>query len=236
MSNPYRHEVPQPQPQQAARPAEEQLEELVCAAIQTLYLARGGDDLEQQIKVARINIDNALKCRESEALRLEKDPHTMREKGERPLVTVSEDRLHSRELTRLRALRDDLRLWCRNSIHEAMQRSQPRSLEEVQKVLARAAKDIDGVGNMLRARALEDKPQSQNMKLEEAAEQMLKVMMKAGDTFMAKHAGRLTPDMRAHLQQALQSQDIELLYTEFGNLPLELRSAFEVEMNALLAG
>ncbi len=69
------------------------------AAVQKLNEARGGSDIELQIELAHENVLIALACRKAEAARPAKDSNALREKGECPLVTASDDRLHSRQLT-----------------------------------------------------------------------------------------------------------------------------------------
>jgi hypothetical protein len=235
MSNAYRKEAPQ-QTQPQAAPTEAEVLEVYSAAVDSLYLAKGGDLLDDQISVAHANVRLALKCRQAELARIEKDANAMREKGDRPLVTVSEDRMHSRELSRLREERETLRLWCRNSLHDAIKRAGPKTLDDMRKVLNTAIKDLDGIGNMLRAQAIEDaaiQPRDVS-KLEQEVARMAQVLTKAGETFMAMHAAKLTPELRQACTQALQSRDLDTLYKTFEQLPNELRSMFEQEVNAVM--
>ncbi len=217
MSNPYRKEEAP-----VESPTFEQRIELVSAAIQKLYLAKGGDDIEAQIKVARADVDNALICREAEAARLKENPNALREKGERPFVTVSEDRLHSRELSRLHDLRDTRRGQCRTQIQEALNCHEPRSLEEWRKVLDLAAKDIDDVANML--------PRKSN-----EAEAMAEFEAVLASAVRLAQSGKLEPEQREALLDGARRGDGKAVVTVLGKLPPALQDSFEADLKATFA-
>ncbi len=188
MSNAYR------KPEQVAEPfSNAQRVDLVSGAIQKLYEARGGLDIEAQIDVARINLMNARSCRLAEAARLKQDPYAEREKGERPIITVSEDRLHSREMTRLMELREFKRGLCRTQIQEALNRSKPRSLAELRDVLETAARDIDDVARMFAPQADESAAQAEFEAVLATAEALAK-------------SGKLTPELSQALLEATKRQ------------------------------
>jgi hypothetical protein len=218
MSNSYRKEEVPKAP--AELPTRAQLTELVSAAIQKLYLAKGGDDLEAQIKVARADIDNALVCREAERKRLAENPNALREKGERPIVTVSEDRLHSRELTRLHDLRDTKRGLCRTQVQEAINRRQPRTLDEWKETLDTAAKDIDDVANML--------PHEPSPAALEEFEAVLETSARLAQS------GKLAPDLSKALLEAVQRRDGQALVAALGKLTPDLQAAFDADLAARL--
>ena len=199
--------------QAAELPSFDQRIELVSAAIQTLYEARGGLDIEAQIHVARLDVDNARICREAEAARLKENPKALREKGERPFVTVSEDRLHSRELTRLHELRDTKRGQCRTQIQEALNRSKPRTLEELRRVLDTAARDIDDVARMFS---------------QDTGEAEFEAML-AGSRRIAQ-SGRLTAEHSKALLDAVAQRNGAGIKAVLGQLAPELQQAFEVDV------
>jgi hypothetical protein len=199
--------------QAAEIPSPDQRIELVLAAIQALYVAKGGLDVDAQIEVARLDVDNALICRRAEAARLKDNPNALREKGERPFVTVSEDRLHSRELTRLHELREFKRGQCRTQIQEALNRSRPRDLSELRQVLETAARDIDDVARML--------PQ-------DTGEADFEAML-AGSRRMA-NSGKLTPEESKALLAAVAQRNGAGITAVLGQLPPDLRQALEVDV------
>ena len=198
--------------------------ELVSAAIQKLFVAKGGADIELQIDLARQNVQNALACRRAEAARLAANPNAMREKGERPLVTVSEDRLHSRELSRLLEQRESLRLQCRNMIHETLHRMQPRSEQEWAKAIEAAMRDIDDVGNMLAAGKRE----------EEHREERLAVL-KATTQFIKSDAYKMVNGVhRDELAAALKKCDLQAIVHVFEKLAPAARDAFDEQVRKQL--
>ncbi|CAG0934366.1 hypothetical protein PLCT1_02701 [Planctomycetaceae bacterium] len=215
MSNPFRKQAAH-----AELPTHAQCVELVSAAIQKLYEARGGLDIEAQIDVARLDVENARVCREAEAARLKQNPNALREKGERPIVTVSEDRLHSRELTRLHELRDFKRGQCRTQIQEAINRNKPRTLAQWREVLDTAAKDIDDVARML--------PQEPSREALEEFEAAL-----ATSAALAQ-SGKMAPEQSKALLEAAQRRDGSAMVAVLGKLPPELRAEFESGLAARL--
>ncbi len=198
--------------------------ELVSAAIQKLFVAKGGADIELQIDLARQNVQNALACRRAEAARLAANPNAMREKGERPLVTVSEDRLHSRELTRLLDQRESLRLQCRNMIHETLHRMQPRTEQEWTKAIEAATRDIDDVGNMLAAGKREDEHREERL-----------AVLKATTQFIKSDSYKLVDGVhREELAAALKKCDLQAIVQVFERLAPAARDAFDEQVRKQL--
>lgn len=217
MSNPHRKQDPQ-----VELPTHAQRVELVSAAIQKLYEARGGSDIELQIEVARLDVENARACRLAEAARLRENPNALREKGERPLVSVSEDRLHSRELSRLHELREFKRGQCRTQIQEALNRHQPRTLAQLRDVLDTASRDIDDVARML--------PQAPS-----EAEVLAEFEAVLATSTRLAQSGKLTPEHSKALLDAVAKRNGRGIMTVLGQLPPELQQAFEVDLNTQLS-
>ncbi len=123
-------------------------EKLVREAVEKLYLKKGGSLLDLDIKLCEATVDDALICRQSDNRRLTENPDAQREPGEKPMVTVSEGRLHARELVRYSEKREELRLAAKNSIEEAINRLRPANDDELRDVLEAASEDTSGVGRM----------------------------------------------------------------------------------------
>ena len=123
-------------------------EKLVREAVQKLYLAKGGSQLDLDIRLCEATVTDALICRESDNRRLTENPDAQREPGERPIITVSEGRLHARELVRFVQMREEARMAAKNSIEEAISRARPATEEELKEVLEAASQDVSGVGRL----------------------------------------------------------------------------------------
>jgi hypothetical protein len=108
---------------------------LLARAARRLFEKRGGLDLELSIAAARRVVQNAMRCRESEARVLDANPDAQRERGERPYVSVSEQRLFIRELKQLNAERNALEQDVREELHRALERMQPRTQGEYRAAL-----------------------------------------------------------------------------------------------------
>lgn len=109
---------------------------MVQQAVDQLYLLEGGRTLDQLIAICRRTLDGAYCCREDDARRLRENPKvTWREKGERPLVTVTEQRLHSNLMFRYMQEKQALRGIILTRINEAINAFQPDSDEDLQALL-----------------------------------------------------------------------------------------------------
>jgi len=102
---------------------------LVDAAVEKLYLRRGGASIDVQIRMYDVAIAVATFCREAELERAKKGV-VSREKGERPLVSVSEGRLYANKAMQLGDRRDALKADARAQIMHALEQAQPQSDEE----------------------------------------------------------------------------------------------------------
>jgi hypothetical protein len=110
--------------------------QLVQRAVDKLYLANGGRALEQLMDLCRVTLRGAKECREDDARRLHENPKvTWREKGERPLITVSEQRLHSNLMSRYMKEREFIRGQALTQINEAMNAFAPESEEDLKALL-----------------------------------------------------------------------------------------------------
>ena len=121
---------------------------LIHDAVLKLYAARGGNLLDLNIRQAEETVQAALKCREADHRRLLADPDARREKGERPIVTVSEGRLHARDLARFLEQKQLALIEAKNLIEEAINRARPLTEEDLQLVLEAAVQDVAAVGRM----------------------------------------------------------------------------------------
>ncbi|KAA0218086.1 hypothetical protein EDM80_01750 [bacterium] len=148
-------------------------QQLIHDAVLKLYAARGGNLLDLNIRQAEETVQAALKCREADHRRLIADPDARREKGERPIVTVSEGRLHARDLARFMEQKQLALLEAKNLIEEAINRALPRSEEDLRLVLEAAVQDIAAVGRM---GILEPPPPVESFTFEDAAHAAAQVM------------------------------------------------------------
>ena len=110
--------------------------QLINAAAQRLYLQRGGRALEKLIAIVDDTLDGAKRCREDDSRRLRENPKvTWREKGERPLITVAEQRLHVNLMLRYLDRREDLKLQVKLEINEAISAAEPVNDDELRTLL-----------------------------------------------------------------------------------------------------
>ncbi|CAG0930147.1 hypothetical protein PLCT1_01278 [Planctomycetaceae bacterium] len=109
---------------------------LIQRTVEKLYLANGGRALEQLMALCRATLAGALVCREDDARRLRENPRvTWREKGERPLISVSEQRLHSNQMSRYLAEKQFIRGQALTQINEAINAFAPESEEDLKALL-----------------------------------------------------------------------------------------------------
>jgi DNA-directed RNA polymerase subunit F len=127
MSNPYRN--------LEAFEREVRKRNLIEAAIVTRYQQRGGIGLDERIAILDDVNKTSKICRHSELERLQKDANAMREKGERPIITVSETRLYITKSEQLCARREEEMAMSRSQIMTTLERVQPRTEEELKVAL-----------------------------------------------------------------------------------------------------
>ena len=101
--------------------------ELGEQTVRRLFEKKGGIANEIVLKTIEIGLRNGLKCREEEERKLAANPSAMREKGERPYVTMSENRLYFRELRqqqeRIAAMMEE----CRADVRYALDHFKPEN-------------------------------------------------------------------------------------------------------------
>jgi hypothetical protein len=112
------------------------------AAIRKLYLRRGGYILDLQIRMYTATLEMATLCREAEAVEVREGKIT-REPGSRPMVTVSEGRLHSGKIDHYTQRRDELLASIRSEVMHAVQSWGPRNEQELILALDSVLKEND---------------------------------------------------------------------------------------------
>lgn len=111
-------------------------EALIQRAADKIYLAEGGAALEKLIELAETTLQAAKACREDDLRRVAENPKvTWREKGERPLVSVSEQRLHMNLSERYLREKQFLRGNILSRIRETIAGFEPQSEEELRALL-----------------------------------------------------------------------------------------------------
>jgi hypothetical protein len=104
-------------------------------AARKIYLAEGGALLDKQIRHCEIVLDESMICRENEWRRLVANPAAMREKGERPMISVSEARLNINKIGQLIDQRNDLMLQARTKVNEAINGRAPQNEAEFDRAI-----------------------------------------------------------------------------------------------------
>lgn len=171
--------------------------QLINAAAQRLYLQRGGRALEKLIAIVDSTLDGAKNCREDDARRLRENPKvTWREKGERPLITVAEQRLHISLMLRYMDRKEALLLQARTEINEAVNAAQPANDDELRTLL--------------------------NAMTEEAPEQTAK----RDDALLQEFLPQLNEADRRDFVAALELNDAESIRALLARLPVEVRTKF----------
>lgn len=171
--------------------------QLINAAAQRLYLQRGGRALEKLIAIVDSTLDGAKNCREDDARRLRENPKvTWREKGERPLITVAEQRLHISLMLRYMDRKEALLLQARTEINEAVNAAQPANDDELRTLL--------------------------NAMTEEAPEQT----SKRDDALLQEFLPQLNEADRRDFVAALELNDAESIRALLARLPVEVRTKF----------
>ncbi len=110
---------------------------LVESAIEKLYLGRGGASIDAQIRMYEVAISIATFCRESDLERAKKGI-VSREKGERPLVSVSEGRLYCNKVLQLVDRREAIKADARAQIMNALDIAKPQSDQDYAAVVEAA--------------------------------------------------------------------------------------------------
>ena len=171
--------------------------QLINAAAQRLYLQRGGRALEKLIAIVDSTLDGAKNCREDDARRLRENPKvTWREKGERPLITVAEQRLHISLMLRYMDRKEALLLQARTEINEAVNAAQPANDDELRTLL--------------------------NAMTEEAPEHTAK----RDDALLQEFLPQLNEADRRDFVAALELNDAESIRALLARLPVEVRTKF----------
>ena len=171
--------------------------QLINADAQRLYLQRGGRALEKLIAIVDSTLDGAKNCREDDARRLRENPKvTWREKGERPLITVAEQRLHISLMLRYMDRKEALLLQARTEINEAVNAAQPANDDELRTLL--------------------------NAMTEDAPEQTAK----RDDALLQEFLPQLNEADRRDFVAALELNDAESIRALLARLPVEVRTKF----------
>ena len=95
--------------------------------VRRLFEQKGGIANEIALKTIEITLRNGLKCREEEERKLEANRAATREKGERPYVTMSENRLYIRELRQQQAVVSAMMERCREEVRLALKHFKPEN-------------------------------------------------------------------------------------------------------------
>lgn len=127
MSNPYRS--------LEAFEREVRRRNMVEDAILKRYQQRGGDALDERIAILNTVNKGSRVCRQADLARLEKDANAMREKGERPIISVSETRLYITKSEQLETRRAEEMAVARSQIMTAIERTQPPTDDALRVVL-----------------------------------------------------------------------------------------------------
>jgi len=171
--------------------------QLIHAAAQRLYLQRGGRALEKLIDIVDSTLDGAKNCREDDSRRLRENPKvTWREKGERPLVSVAEQRLHISLMLRYMDRKEALLLQARTEINEAVNAAQPANDDELRTLL--------------------------NAMTEGAPEQSAK----RDDALLQEFLPKLNEADRREFVAALELDDAESIQAVLARQPAEVRTRF----------
>jgi hypothetical protein len=127
MSNPYRN--------LEAFEREVRRRSMIEAAILKRYHQRGGDALDERIAILNTVNKGSRICRQADLDRLEKDANAMREKGERPIFSVSETRLYITKSEQLEKRRAEELAMARSQIMAVLERVQPPTEDSLKVVL-----------------------------------------------------------------------------------------------------
>lgn len=179
--------------------------------VRRLFEKKGGLANEIALKTIEIALRNGLKCREDEERKLAANPSAMREKGERPYVTMSENRLYIRELRQQQVLVEALMEKCREEVQFVLAHFKPRTESELRMALDSV---LSGeMGPLMR----------------EEADQIVE---EAVETEVMKVFNELPAEFQARLKKALESGNETELMAIFNDLPENLRervnTAFKV--------
>ena len=110
--------------------------QIIQGAVEKLYLQRGGRALEKLIAIVDDTLDGAKRCREDDSRRLRENPKvTWRVKGERPLVSVPEQRLHVNLMLRYIDRKEEIMMQARLEINEVINASEPANDDELRTLL-----------------------------------------------------------------------------------------------------
>lgn len=129
---------------------------MIADAVSRRYLQRGGAPIDEFVAYYTNVFRMSGQCRTAEAARLEKDAAAMRERGERPLITVSEGRLHGNKLQFYLERKEELMAASREEISTALKRDMPSSEEELRVALDMALGEISEESRKIMARYEEE--------------------------------------------------------------------------------
>ncbi|CAG0930114.1 hypothetical protein PLCT1_01273 [Planctomycetaceae bacterium] len=170
--------------------------------VRRLFEKKGGIANEVALKTIEIALRNGLKCREEEERKLIANPGAMREKGERPYVTMSENRLYIRELRQQQLLVEALMEKCREEVRFALDHFKPENETDLRIALDSV---LGGEIGPLMA-------EHQGALREEIEEDEVKKVFK-----------QLPLELQERLVKALQNNDEAALMAIFHDLPENLR-------------
>ncbi|CAG0931735.1 hypothetical protein PLCT1_01879 [Planctomycetaceae bacterium] len=170
--------------------------------VRRLFEKKGGIANEVALKTIEIALRNGLKCREDEERKLAANPGAMREKGERPYVTMSENRLYIRELRQQQLLVEALMEKCREEVRFALDHFKPENETDLRIALDSV---LGGEIGPLMA-------EHQGALREEIEEDEVKKVFR-----------QLPPELQERVVKALQNNDEAELMAIFHDLPENLR-------------
>ena len=119
--------------------------QMISAAVEQLYRKRGGARIEAQLRVFDMAIEVGRHCREEELKRAQAG-NVLREKGERMLMSFSENRLYCAKQLQLMDRREELMAACRETVMTALQTWEPRDEKELQAALESVFEELSDVG------------------------------------------------------------------------------------------
>lgn len=181
---------------------------LISAAVEKLYRQRGGARIEVQLRVYDRAIEVGLLCREEELKRAQAG-NLMREKGERMLMSFSENRLYGAKQLQLMDRREELLAACRETVMTALQTWEPRDEKELQAALESVFEELSDLGReVIRKRETEVAAASKEVdKLQEATDALLAAMPNPEDSLKLLDA--MAKGNEEVMQQVMERQPLE---------------------------
>jgi hypothetical protein len=193
--------------------------ELINAAIERLFAKRGGLRLEKAAAICEICVDGAAACREADNKRLCENPDAMRARGERPIYTVSEGRLHMRDMMRYTKEALALREKAEFEVMDLVERKKPESEADLRVILdAMVGSSSDETRDAI-AREVTT-PQQRGEQVIAQMEPEERERMKAAAIEVNK---RLSPEQMRELSAAVADLDTNKLMDFVAKQPNDLR-------------